>query len=419
MRERRRDREVDEAGELLQRAELGEDRHRLLGADERDRDDRRAGAHRRLDEAAAAEAAQAVAVLVELLGALAALGEDEHELLLVVQQAVHVGRVRGDAADLGDQHAEAGIALEEVLDGQVQRPRLRVLFLDRLGDHRRVGRQRAGVVGDQQRAALGRDVLDALDLAAEPQVVVEVDERLVEEALDALRAAPVGDLALGLDRRRYSRRSGSRSATSRPAPGPGGPRHRPAPAGRRHRSACSRGLPGAACCVSCRPSRPGLSQAGAFRAMDLLLNRARPTRARAAARACAPARPSRGRRRRPRSRRHRRSTGGGSSRPRCPRSSAVSMLCGLSSIRRSIADLDAAGDLVLRAVELVEAQADVVQPRGGRGVGALGAVGGDVDEVAGVGPGVDGLDGARVGPAGEDRRVAVGLIDAAASAARA
>src|SRR5438045_1528585 len=30
----------------------------------------------------------------------------------------------------------------------------RVLLLDRLGDHRRVGRQGAGVVGDHQRAAL-------------------------------------------------------------------------------------------------------------------------------------------------------------------------------------------------------------------------------------------------------------------------
>ena len=80
--------------------DVGEDRRGLLGADDADRDDRRAGAHRRLDEPAAAEAAQLVAVLVELLGALAALGEDEHELLLVVEQAVHVGRVRGHAADL-------------------------------------------------------------------------------------------------------------------------------------------------------------------------------------------------------------------------------------------------------------------------------------------------------------------------------
>ena len=107
----------------------------------------------------------------------------------------------------GDEHAEARIALEEVLDGQVQRARARVLLLDRLGDHRRVGRERAGVVGDQQRAAGGRDVLDPLDLAAEPVVVEELVERLVEQALDALGAAPVGDLALGLDRGQVARRS--------------------------------------------------------------------------------------------------------------------------------------------------------------------------------------------------------------------
>ena len=100
VREGRRDREVEQPGEPLQRLDLGEDRRGLLGADDRDGDDRRAGAHRGLDEAAAAEAAQPVAVLVELLGALAALGEDEHELLLVGEQAVDVGRVRGHAADL-------------------------------------------------------------------------------------------------------------------------------------------------------------------------------------------------------------------------------------------------------------------------------------------------------------------------------
>ena len=188
-------------GEALEQRHLGERRHRLLGADHGDRDDRDAGAHRGLHEAAAAEAAQPVAVLVELLGRLRALGEDEHELLLVVEQAVHVGRMRGDAADLGDEHAEEREALEEVLDGQVQLARARVLLLDRLGDHRRVGRQRAGVVGDEQGAAGGRDVLDPLDLAAEPVVVEERDERLVEQALEPLGAAPVGDRPVRLDRR--------------------------------------------------------------------------------------------------------------------------------------------------------------------------------------------------------------------------
>ena len=49
-----------------------------------------------------------------------------------------------------------------------------------------------------------RDVLDALDLGPEPVAVVEVDERLVEEALDALGAAPVVQAPLGLDARQVA-----------------------------------------------------------------------------------------------------------------------------------------------------------------------------------------------------------------------
>ncbi len=159
------------------------------------------GAHRCVDEAAAAEAPQPVAVLVELLGPLAALREDEHELLLVEEQPVDVGGMGGDAADLRDQHREAGIALEEVFDGDVERSRRRMLFADRPRDHRRVGGQRPGVVGDEQRAALGGDVLDPLDLCAEPVAIEELDHRAVEGALDPLRAPPVVNRPLRLDRR--------------------------------------------------------------------------------------------------------------------------------------------------------------------------------------------------------------------------
>ena len=201
VRERRRDRDVEQPGQALDQPELGEGRHRLLGADDGDRDDRGAGPHRGLDEPAAAEAAQAVAVAVELLGPLAALREHEHELLLVEEQAVDVGRVGRDRADLREEHREARVAAEEVLDGQVQRPRAGVLLLDRLGDHRRVGRQRARVVGDEQGAAGGGHVLDALDLDPEPEAVEELVDRRVQQPLDALGAPPVGDRPLGLDAR--------------------------------------------------------------------------------------------------------------------------------------------------------------------------------------------------------------------------
>src|SRR4051794_10136263 len=50
------DREIDQPGETLERADVGEDRHRLLGADHGDRDDRDAGTKGGLYVAAAAEA---------------------------------------------------------------------------------------------------------------------------------------------------------------------------------------------------------------------------------------------------------------------------------------------------------------------------------------------------------------------------
>jgi len=105
----------------------------------------------------------------------------------------------GDAADLRQQGREAGVPLEEVLDRHVERPRMRMLVLDRLADHGCVGRQRTRVIGDEERPTVGWDVLDALDLGAEPVPVEELDDGGVEDALDALRTAPVVDAAVGLD----------------------------------------------------------------------------------------------------------------------------------------------------------------------------------------------------------------------------
>jgi hypothetical protein len=200
---------------------VGEDRRRLLCPDHADRDQLRLRAHRRGDEAAAAEAAQLVAFAEDLLGALAALGEDQDELLLVEEEPLHVRRVGGDAADLRDQHREQRIPLEEVLDGDVELARARVLVLDRLRDHRRIRGQGAGVVGDQQRAAARRHVLDPLDLGPEPVAVEELDQGLVEEVLDPFGAAPVIDLALGLDRRQQVTLTARRRALGR-ALGAGG-----------------------------------------------------------------------------------------------------------------------------------------------------------------------------------------------------
>ena len=157
--------------------------------------------HRRLDESAAAEPLHPVAVLDQLLGPLAALREDEHELALVVEEPVHVRRMSGDAADLRQQRREAGVALEEVLDGHVERPRVRVLVADRLADDRRVRRQGAGVVGDQQGVPPSAGTFSTPSTSRpEPVAVEELDERRVEDPLDPLRPSPVVEAAIGLDR---------------------------------------------------------------------------------------------------------------------------------------------------------------------------------------------------------------------------
>ena len=70
------------------------------------------------------------------------------------------------------------------------------------------GRQRAGVVRHEQRAALGGHVLDALLLDPEPVAVVEVEQRLHQRE-DALRAAPVVERAAGVGRRGSARAAGA------------------------------------------------------------------------------------------------------------------------------------------------------------------------------------------------------------------
>jgi hypothetical protein len=106
--------------------------------------------------------------------------------------------VCGHAADLGQQRREAGVALEEVLDRDVERAWVRVLLPDGLADHRRVGREGARVVGDQQRTARSGHVLHALHFGAKPVAIEELHNGGVEGALDALGAAPVVEPPVGL-----------------------------------------------------------------------------------------------------------------------------------------------------------------------------------------------------------------------------
>ena len=129
------------------------DRHRLLGADHGDGDDRDAGAHGDLDEPAPAEAAELVALAVGLAGPFDALGEHQHELVLVAQQPVGVVGVGGEPAEAGPQRADDRQRPEEVVGEAVDRSF--ELGLDAVHDHRCVRGDGAGVVGDEQRPAVG------------------------------------------------------------------------------------------------------------------------------------------------------------------------------------------------------------------------------------------------------------------------
>ena len=81
--------------------------------------------------------------------------------------------------------------LGEAVDGAQQ------LGLDAVHDDRRVGRDRAGVVGDQQRTAFEGDVLEPLPLGAEPVAVDRVVQRAGEGA-HGLAPAPGVDVGATL-----------------------------------------------------------------------------------------------------------------------------------------------------------------------------------------------------------------------------
>ncbi len=131
------DGEVGEASGLA-RVGLPHDRHRLLGADHGDGDDGHTGPHGDLDEAAPTEPAQLVALAVRLARPLGALGEHEHELLLLAQQPVGVVGMGDDAAEAAPVGADDGHRLEDVV-GQAVAGAVE-LGLDAVHDHRRVAR---------------------------------------------------------------------------------------------------------------------------------------------------------------------------------------------------------------------------------------------------------------------------------------
>ncbi len=130
--------------------------------------------HRQVHEAVA-EALQLVAVLVQLAGAAYALGEDDDRLF----HLQHLGAVQGIADDPAqgvEVVAEPGHGGEEALDHGPRQARAgRVGGRGHPHQHP-VHRQLAAVVADDQRAALRRDVLQAVHGDAEVFLVEQLAE---------------------------------------------------------------------------------------------------------------------------------------------------------------------------------------------------------------------------------------------------
>ena len=102
-----------------------------------------------------------------------------------------------DHADLVCKHPNDGVALEPVLSQHEERPWLRVLVPDRLGDHQGVGRDCPGMICDQKCSTTRGNVLDSLALDSKPVLVVEVEDWL-NQGVEALRASPIVDIPRGI-----------------------------------------------------------------------------------------------------------------------------------------------------------------------------------------------------------------------------
>jgi len=153
----------------------------LFRTDDRHRDDRHARLQRRVHEAAAPEALQLVAVAERLADALEAL-RPHPDKLPRGQQALGVGVAGQRRAGLSGEGAEAGRGEDQVGAEHAQVPPGRILagrvVVDRDGGDGTVERpESAGVVGHEQRTAVGREVLDAVHLDPEPLVIERPEQR--------------------------------------------------------------------------------------------------------------------------------------------------------------------------------------------------------------------------------------------------
>ncbi len=183
-----------DADVLREPRHLAEHRRGFFGADDRDRNDRRVRAQRELDEAAAAEPLQAVAIFPQLAHPLFAFGEHGDQLA-VLEQALGVRRIGAHAADAVHDRAEPRQVKHGVFDERADVAARRMVAANRVHHHRAVVRQRAGVVGDEQRTAVRGHVLEPGRLHAEPPRVQELEQPLPARGRAWIAAEIVDDVA--------------------------------------------------------------------------------------------------------------------------------------------------------------------------------------------------------------------------------
>ncbi len=140
------------------------------------RDDGRARAERDADEAAAAEALDAVTVAPGLAGPGAPLREDADQA--AVRQDP-VGRLRGraDPAQPDREPAHQRQVALAVVEERAEVAAGRVIAPERVAQHQRVPGHQAGVVRDHQRRAGRRHVVDGAHRGPPPGGVEQLDQR--------------------------------------------------------------------------------------------------------------------------------------------------------------------------------------------------------------------------------------------------
>ena len=190
--EGRRDRHERRADRPRQRRALGDLRIDLLRADDRDRDDRRAGPQRDLDEAAAAEALQPVALGERLAGSLDALGEDHHQLVLARAAGSRCGgsparrRTRRMKLERNGSTKAQSRTMNRGQRGSGCSFMIAIVIIVASN-----GNSDAGVVGDEQRPAVRRDVARRPSASTRHQTLVEELEEREDRLGELLVEAPL------------------------------------------------------------------------------------------------------------------------------------------------------------------------------------------------------------------------------------